>query len=145
MVQFVMDGKITEDGQKAIHYLETQVKAAQDDLAKLNALPGFVQHYHINVMATRLMTPAQWLEDYRNAGAKAAYDYAVQLEEAGKKEAARDEADNKIAEALAEVQKQLAEALAEIKTLKEADKPAKKQPAKKAAEQDEATDAEDKE
>ena len=132
MVQFVIDGQITEDGKKAIGYIESVVNASKDDLAKLNVMPGFVQHYHVNVMALKALTPVQWLEDYRASGAKAAYDRATELLEAEKKEQARDEANNKIAEGLAEVQKQLAEALTEIKALKEgAAKPAPKKPVKK--------------
>lgn len=144
MVQFVIDGNITPEGQKAIDYLEGLVNSSLDDLAKLNNMPGYAQHYHINVMATKLLTPAEWLESYRAAGAKAAYDYAVSLEEASKKDAERDDTSNKVVEALAELKLVVEAQAAEIKALKEA------KPAKKAAkvekpvveETEEATDAE---
>lgn len=142
MVQFVQDGVITADGQKAISYLESLINGAMDDLAKLNNLPGYAQHYHMNVLAAKLMSPAQWLEDYRSNGAKAAYDYAVALEEAANQTAQQTEQSNKIAEALEAIQKELADARAEIKALQESKKPGKKQAAKVEPEHEEAADAE---
>ncbi len=77
---FTADGDISPDGQKVVDYLETQAVEASVDVAALNELPGYVKHYHLNVMrfhegtgGSMGMAPAEWLKAFENSGAMNAW------------------------------------------------------------------------
>lgn len=57
-------GKPNADGEKLLGYIDGLLEAAGTDPAKLNALPGIVQHYFNNVTQLHAITPVRFLEDY---------------------------------------------------------------------------------
>lgn len=115
MPQFEINGRVTEDGQKALDWIEAQIAEAGDNVEQLNALPGHVKHYMIHVHKLGSMTEAQWLRDYAPTGAQAAYDRAMELEEADRHEAQA----NSLADELARLRETVEAQAAEIAALRE--------------------------
>lgn len=67
------DGSMTEDGRKMIEWMESQFLEAdqKNDVAFLSSgISGDIQYYYINVYKTKMMSPEQWLRDYRQGMAQ---------------------------------------------------------------------------
>lgn len=64
MTDFVNHNGITPDGKRVLAALESAIKGAGNNLAKLNDMPGYVKHYLANVVKLKSMTQETWLRDY---------------------------------------------------------------------------------
>lgn len=64
MTDFVNHNGITPDGKRVLATLESAIKGAGNNLAKLNDMPGYAKHYLANVVKLKSMTQEAWLRDY---------------------------------------------------------------------------------
>lgn len=114
----------TDEGARVIQWVKELLAEAEKDKVpdKINALPGMVKHFYINVVKLKALTEAQWLRDYPNS-ATAALELLTEAESA-KNEAeaeaqARNERDQKIDDQLKKLTEELDKANKQIKALQE--------------------------
>ncbi len=146
---FVNGGRITDEGQQVVDFIEATIEKAREagrtDVDAMNGLPGYMKHYHVNVMSFKAYEAVDWLRDHAHA-ANVAYGEIKRLEEADKQQnnaAADDDKTKKLAESLEELTGKLDAALKRIDEL-EKGKNGKKPDARKPETAPEETTAEEK-
>lgn len=131
MRELFANGAMTPDGQRVIDYIERLMTEANDEPARINALPRFYQQYYIG-KKTGAHTPASWLRTYPN-------ENTLILEQLEKDDAAVQEANaqaettNALVEQLAALKAELDSMRGELAAIKEGSKPKTGKASKKAA------------
>ncbi|NBW14294.1 MAG: hypothetical protein EBR82_40485 [Caulobacteraceae bacterium] len=117
-IAFVTSGKLTPDGQRLIAYMTEQIAQAKVDANpdSLNALPGPIKHYYVNVESIRALSPEAWLQDYSNA-ARALHNTLTQIEESAARAQAEADERSRLSESLEDVKAALALAMQRIAEL----------------------------
>lgn len=130
MPNFVNAGVITAEGKQVIEYMEGKInEAAKQGADALNGLPGYMKHYHVNVMTLEAYGQAEWLRDF--SAAHVAWGEVQALQEADKREQAQDDQNKALVEQMETLKTELAAANQKIAALEEVDKGGKgKKPAK---------------
>lgn len=129
MADLINYGRVTDDGARVLAHLRGLCEAADrnPDRLAVNALSGHVGHFYVNVYKMHLMTEADWLRSYPNAG-NAVYLELTALEEAKAKEQAQAEQTTVLAESLEALKAQLVDALDRLAKLEGAEKPVEPTP-----------------
>ena len=123
MPLFVNGAEITAEGQSVIEYVEGKIGEALKDVEAMNSLPGYMRHYHVNVMSMQAYDSADWLREF-NYSANVAWGEVQQLREAENREQAQDAGNKALTEALDTMKAELEALRAELAGLKK--KPGKK-------------------
>lgn len=136
---FSVNGTLTEDGEKLKAFIEGMIDATGGEVGGLNGLPGTAKGYFNMVLATKVVTPAQFMEDY--ASQCQVLSQQMEMAEAkvaeSKKAAETSEAVTELTDKLTKFQESVAAQVkeledrlaakdAEIEALKTASPPAKK-------------------
>ena len=120
MRELFANGGITPDGQRVIDYIEALMTEANDEPARINALPKFYQQYYI---AKRIgaHNPASWLRTYP-AENNLILERLEQQDTVVQEAAQKADVTNALMEQLAALKGQLESFRSELTTLKEAKK-----------------------
>lgn len=79
---FTIDEAITPEGEQVLAFVESLIAASLGSYERMNALPGYAKHYHVNVLTLHAITPAAWLAENADSGALAAW-YALEASQNG--------------------------------------------------------------
>lgn len=105
---FTLDESITPEGRQVLAFIESLIAESLGSYERMNALPGYAKHYHVNVLTLHAITPAVWLAENADSGALAAW-HAL--------EAAHNGDEHKLAAQLELLNQRLDVALAHLRRL----------------------------